>query len=309
MTKLISALLCVILACLPCAAMADTDLTSPLANKVATTIAIPYPAIPLTTISSSQYNANLATIASLLNGNLDSANVNLARGIGANYIVSSGAGVSGHFQAGIYSFTAQNASQTALSIQGPPSGSPGSAPIFQVCFNQAQAGNVCSVYVDQNGVLNTLSLNISSNLSVNQLTVNSGGMSVFGPTNVLGLVSITGQLLAQAPGASLLGYVPPFYTGSGSTPASTMQGITGSISCTSDSSGVLGASPACETSLTGIAFTDQTTYDCHGSIVNASATNAATLIVLTANSTQFYFHGTGYNPNATVNIHYHCLGT
>lgn len=72
---------------------------------------------PNTTIASAQVNTNETTLYSLVNGNIDSQNVSLTRGIGANYITASGGiGSTGHFQAGTYYFTPATTSSQAVII-------------------------------------------------------------------------------------------------------------------------------------------------------------------------------------------------
>jgi hypothetical protein len=69
-----------------------------------------------TPIVSAQVDQNFTTIYAALNAALDSTNFSLARGLGANYITSSGVGVSGAFQAGAYSFAAGTSAQTPLTL-------------------------------------------------------------------------------------------------------------------------------------------------------------------------------------------------
>lgn len=80
---------------------------------------LPYPLTDGTFAYGSEVFADLSALLDALNADLDSTNINIAVGIGANYIVSGGAGgASGAFQAGAYSFTSGNSGQTALAVNG-----------------------------------------------------------------------------------------------------------------------------------------------------------------------------------------------
>lgn len=143
-----------------------------------------YPLTDGTFAFGSQVFADLSQIVSALTANLDSGNVSVARGIGANYITSNGTGASGVFQAGSYAFNAGTASQTALNVNGIIGQT---ANIFSV--NAPTTSN--SVWVDKNGVLNTTVLPIFAG--------GSGGIALLSPpAQQAGFLNISGNISAAS---------------------------------------------------------------------------------------------------------------
>ena len=141
----------------------------------ATVPSMPYVFTPNTTIVSAQVNANFNTLVIALTGSLDSTNISLARGIGANYIVSSGAGNTGSFQAGQYTFT---------------SGTVGMVPLTVACISGQTAD---CLDVNLNGA-KTFYIDASGNAHVN-----GHGNQLSEPAYITS--SISGQLSAYTSGA------------------------------------------------------------------------------------------------------------
>jgi hypothetical protein len=78
----------------------------------------PYNFTPGTTAYSAQVNQNESVLYGAINGQLDSTNISLTRGIQANYINATGG--NGAFQAGSYQFTPATSSSTPLAVVGAP---------------------------------------------------------------------------------------------------------------------------------------------------------------------------------------------
>lgn len=101
-----------------------------------------------TTIVSAQVNADFDTLYNVFAGNIDSTNVHPTRGIGANFIVSSGSGATGAFKPGAFSMTPDVVGSVPFSIVGLALQT---ADLVQVSTNTTK-----SVWVDFAGVLHTV---------------------------------------------------------------------------------------------------------------------------------------------------------
>lgn len=96
-----------------------------------------------TTILSAQVNSDFDTLYSVFSANIDSTNVHPTRGIGANYIVSSGSGATGAFAPGAFSMTPGAIGQVPFSIVGLASQT---ADLFDVSTNTTK-----SFWIDASG--------------------------------------------------------------------------------------------------------------------------------------------------------------
>jgi hypothetical protein len=88
----------------------------------------------------------------MLNASLDSTNFSLSRGLGANYILSSGSGNSGSFQAGQYNFSPSNSGVVPLTIYG---ASGQSSDLLD--FDSSSSSVLAKIDANGNGTMNTVS--------------------------------------------------------------------------------------------------------------------------------------------------------
>ena len=183
----------------------------------------PYTFVASTPAQSSQVNADFDTLYSVLNANLDSTNISLTNGIGANYIQSDCASCTGAFDAGAYAFGSNATSDIPLTVYGVAGQS---NDLFDVLLT---SGGTKEFSVSKTGLVN-----FAQNPTVAGVAMPS---AVTAPiTNTSGNIGCPGCLTALTAGSNTV-------VGTGTTPSvavTAAPSFSGVASDTSTAEGVAG---------------------------------------------------------------------